>query len=195
MLKNIFPGRSRGLTVGLFGGSFNMPHAGHALVADQAIQKLSLDRLLWLVSPGNPLKSHHNLAPLVERIEFSKALVKNNRIIVTGLEQVLSTIYSFDTLVYLKTRYPEINFVWVMGADSMATFHKWRFWKKIVCLVPILIVNRPYSTYKALNSPMAQTFARYRVLQEGLRTLPFLSPPAWGFVFGSLSYLSSSELR
>ena len=115
-----------GMRVGLFGGSFNPPHEGHAHVAETAKRRLNLDRVIWLVSPQNPLKSRSETADLAERVAQAKALARGPGMIVSDLESRLGSAYTIDTVRALKARFPGVKFVWIMGADSLASFHRWR---------------------------------------------------------------------
>lgn len=189
------PHAERGMVVGLFGGSFNPPHRGHALVAEIALRRLGLDRLWWMVTPGNPLKSRNELASLSERIALSEALTHDPRIQVTAFEQSLSTSYTADTLAYVKARNPHVHFIWIMGADSLGTFHKWQQWQEIACTFPIAVIDRPGSTLTYLSAKMAKTFAFARVDEDDARVLWKKPAPAWTFIHGRRSALSSTELR
>lgn len=183
------------MVVGLFGGSFNPPHPGHALVAEIALRRLGLDRLWWIVTPGNPLKSRNELAPLAERIALSEALTSDPRIQVTAFEQSLATSFTADTLAYVKARNPHVHFIWIMGADSLGTFHKWQKWQEIACTFPIAVIDRPGSTLTYLSAKMAKTFAFARVDEDDARVLWKRRAPAWTFIHGRRSALSSTELR
>jgi len=189
------PHAERGMVVGLFGGSFNPPHPGHALVAEIALRRLGLDRLWWIVTPGNPLKSRNELAPLAERIALSEALTSDPRIQVTAFEQSLATSFTADTLAYVKARNPHVHFIWIMGADSLGTFHKWQKWQEIACTFPIAVIDRPGSTLTYLSAKMAKTFAFARVDEDDARVLWKRRAPAWTFIHGRRSALSSTELR
>lgn len=184
-----------GLTIGLFGGSFNPPHAGHALVAEIALRRLRLDQLWWIVTPGNPLKKASELAPLAERIERSEKLIHDPRVKVTAFEAAHRIRYTADTLDLVKRRNPGVDFVWIMGADSLATFHRWQRWREIVATFPIAVVDRPGSTLAFLSSVMAKTYARARVDEDGAPRLARMGAPAWTFVHGPRSSLSSTALR
>ena len=124
------PHAERGMQVGLFGGSFNPPHAGHALVAEIALRRLDLDQLWWMVTPGNPLKSVRELAPLGERIRLSERIAGDPRVKVTAFEASHNVRYTADTLALVKARNPGVDFVWVMGADNLRAFHQWQRWRR-----------------------------------------------------------------
>ncbi len=184
-----------GMRVGLFGGSFNPPHRGHLLVAETALRRLGLDRLWWMVTPGNPLKDHGVLAPLGERLALSEDLAGDPRIDVTAFEAAAAIRFTADTVRLVAARRPGVDFVWVMGADSLATFHRWQDWQLIAAAMPIAVVDRPGSTLSLLSSPMARRFQRWRMPERSARALPGARPPAWVFLHGPRSALSSTALR
>ena len=185
----------KGMAVGLFGGSFNPPHAGHALVAEIALRKLRLDQLWWMVTPGNPLKSTRELAPLAERIRLSEKLAEDPRIKVTAFEAAANVRYTADTLALVKARNPGVNFVWIMGADSLASFHRWERWRAIAMTFPIAVIDRPGATLSFLSSVMAKTFAYAREDETDSEVLASRRAPAWTFLHGPRSQLSSTALR
>ncbi|TCN31936.1 nicotinate-nucleotide adenylyltransferase [Sinorhizobium americanum] len=184
-----------GMAVGLFGGSFNPPHDGHVLVAETALRKLGLDQLWWMVTPGNPLKDRNNLAPLAERIAMSEKIARNPRIKVTGFEQALGQSYTARTLEFVRERNRGVRFVWVMGADNLRSFHRWQDWRRIVGTFPIAVIDRPGSTLAYLSSRMARTFSRARIDEDDAPTLASRPAPAWTFIHGPRSSLSSTALR
>ncbi|MEI2299163.1 nicotinate-nucleotide adenylyltransferase [Ensifer sp. MJa1] len=184
-----------GMVVGLFGGSFNPPHEGHVLVADTAIQRLGLDQLWWMVTPGNPLKDHNNLAPLADRIAMSEEIARNPRIKVTAFEQALGQSYTARTLERVQARNRGIRFVWIMGADNLRGFHRWQNWQKIARTFPIAVIDRPGSTLAYLSSRMAKTFDYARIDEDDARRLAFHPAPAWTFIHGPRSSMSSTALR
>ena len=153
------PGTEPGMRIGLYGGSFNPPHAGHLHVSRIALRALDLDRLWWLVTPGNPLKSHAELQGLDQRIAAARGLARIPAIEVLSIEADIGVSRSLDTLAWLKRRLPLVHFVWVMGADNLAGFHRWHGWRQIAATVPICVVDRPGFTLPALASPAARAFA------------------------------------
>lgn len=189
------PHCEKGNVIGLFGGSFNPPHEGHVLVAKTALQRIGLNQLWWMVTPGNPLKKHLNQLPLKERMQQSAALIDDPRIKITGFEQAINSRNSVTTISHILTRNTGVNFVWIMGADSLASFHHWFRWRDIVNMIPIVIVDRPSAQMSALSSPMAQTFKYYRINERNISILPFMKPPAWGYIHERLSDASSTRLR
>lgn len=188
------PFAPRGARIGLYGGTFNPPHAGHLHVANAALRGLGLTRLWWMISPGNPLKS---LAPppVETRAALARALVRNPRLIVTGVEAEIGARFTIETLVFLKRHRPDVRFVYVMGADSFATLQRWRDWRAIMALVPIVVVDRPGASLAALTSVAARRFAGARVGSGQQRRLAMLPSPAWVFLQGRRSSLSSTQLR
>ena len=189
------PHAEAGQRIGLLGGSFNPPHAGHLQISKIALSRLQLDRLWWLVSPGNPLKSKEGLPPFAERMAACRDVVDDNRIVVTGFEADLGTTYTAATLGYLCRRHPQVDFVWVMGADCLADFHQWRHWRGIFKTLPIAVIDRPGWHLAASASIAARTFAASRRPTERSAGLATASAPAWTLLTGPLSPLSSTALR
>ncbi|MBD3847139.1 nicotinate-nucleotide adenylyltransferase [Bosea sp. SSUT16] len=184
-----------GLRIGLFGGTFNPAHDGHRMASVTALQRLQLDRIWWLVTPGNPLKNNSNLPSLAERIRFGRKLADHARIHVTGIEARLRTRYTADTLRALKRRCPGVRFVWIMGSDNLASFHRWNEWRAIARMMPIAVVDRPGSTHSAIASPAANWMSRWRIPESEGAALARIHPPAWVFLHGRRSDLSSTKLR
>jgi nicotinate-nucleotide adenylyltransferase len=185
----------RGMKVGLYGGSFNPAHDGHAHVAETAKRRLGLDRVIWLVSPQNPLKARHETADLAHRIAGAKALARSPGMIVTEIESRLGSAYTVDTIRSLKARFPGVHFVWIMGADSLASFHRWKGWTQIMREAPVAVVSRPWISLKSRFSPAASRFARYRRPSQSAIRLPGSQTPAWVFLFGRFNFQSSTALR
>lgn len=183
------------MRIGLFGGSFNPPHEAHRLVALTALKRLGLDAVWWLVTPGNPLKSGGGLAPLAERMTAARRLARHPAIHVTGIEAALGTRFTFDTIAALRARCPGVHFVWIMGADNLGQFHLWQNWRGIAGALPIAVVDRPGAGLRAVAGVAAQTLARYRLSESDGLLLPFARPPAWIFLHGLKSPLSSTAIR
>jgi len=184
-----------GMRVGLLGGSFNPAHEGHAHVARTALARLGLDRVIWLVSPQNPLKSAHGTASLGERMAGARRLASGPRMIVSDLEARLGSRYTIDVVRTLRARYPGVRFVWLMGADNLAAFHLWRGWQEIARLVPICVVARPGWTLAARLSPMAKRFGSARRPASEARRLAQMQPPAWIYLTAPLNFASSTAIR
>ena len=183
------------MAVGLFGGSFNPPHAGHALVAEIALRRLALNQLWWIVTPGNPLKAKGELAPLAERVRLSEQFAGDPRIKVTAFEAHHHVRYTADTLALVKARNPGVDFVWIMGADNLRDFHRWQRWRQIATTFPIAVIDRPGSTHSFLSSVVAKTFDYARVDEDDAPRLARMRAPAWTFIHGPRSSLSSTALR
>ena len=183
------------MRVGLFGGTFNPPHAGHMLVAEIALRRLKLDRLWLLVTPGNPLKNTNGLPPLDQRMAAAQKLVRDPRIVVTGLEADIGTRFTYDTVAWLTRRAPSLHFVWVMGADNLKQFSRWQRWDDIAALAPIAAIDRPGSSLASLNAKAAQRFAHRRLREHDAAALASSQPPAFVFLHDRRIDLSSTELR
>ncbi len=183
-----------GLRVGLLGGSFDPPHAGHLHISKWALRKFHLDRVWWLVSPGNPLKSR-GPASIERRMAACRELVQHPRIIVTDLERNLNTRYTAKTLQRLFELYGGVNFVWLMGADNLADFHRWDRWDWIMENVPIGVMARPGEQIAAGLSPAARRYARYRLSPRRAAALPLKEAPCWTLLTGKSLDISSTEIR
>ena len=183
------------MRIGLFGGTFDPPHRAHLGAALLALKRLKLDRIWWMVTPGNPLKDTRGLAPLEKRIAAARALAHHPRIDVTGFEAVIKTRYTYDTIRWLKARCPGVRFVWIMGADNLRSFHRWQRWRDIASMLPIVVVDRLGPSLYAAASPAGASLMRFRIRSENAASLPGRRPPAWAFLHGLKSPLSSTALR
>ena len=186
---------SKGMTVGLYGGSFNPTHEGHAHVAETACKRLGLDRVLWLVSPQNPLKSPDQTADLSARVADVRDWARGRRMIVSDLERRIGTRYTIDTVRWLKARFPGVHFVWIMGADSLASFHRWRGWADLAREVPIAVISRPGVALRSRLSPLARRFASHRRPAREGRVLAKRPIPAWIYLPAPFHAVSSTALR
>ena len=183
------------MRIGLLGGSFNPPHAAHRLISLIAMKRLGLDRVWWLVTPGNPLKDNSALPGSMARKALAQSVAAHPRIDVTLIEDAIGTRFTFDTLHWLKTRHPGVHFVWLMGADNLAGFHRWARWKEIATMMPIAVFDRPGSTLAAARSPAALALSAYRAPEYRAKTLALQRKPSWIFFHGRRSNLSSTQLR
>ncbi|MFC7399178.1 nicotinate-nucleotide adenylyltransferase [Chelatococcus sp. GCM10030263] len=191
----VLPRHGAGLAIGLFGGSFNPAHAGHRLASLIAMRQLGLDRVWWIVTPGNPLKNNTGLPSLATRMAQARAVARHPRIDVTGFEAEIGTRYSYDTVAYLKRRCPDTRFVWIMGADNLRSFHRWQQWRRLANLTPFAVIDRPGSTWTASRAPAAIALAGARLRDGEALGLARRTPPAWIFLYGPRSPLSSTALR
>jgi len=182
-----------GMTVGLFGGSFDPAHPGHAHVAETARERLGLDRVIWLVSPQNPLKPRS--APLAARMASARSQAHGPSMIVSDIEQRIGAAYTIDTLRTLQARFPGVRFVWIMGADNLASFHLWRGWTEILERLPVAVIARPGSQLGSRFAPAARRFAHARRPARMARRLARLEAPAWTLIEAPLRPHSSSALR
>lgn len=189
------PPAAPGLRIGLYGGSFNPAHLGHRHVSLVALKRLALDRVWWMITPGNPLKDRSALAPLDRRVAIAEAVADHPRIAITDFETRIGARYTRQSLDYLRARHPDIRFVWIMGADSLAAFHRWRDFRAIAAMMPIAIIDRPGFTLTATSARGAQAMGRWRIDESDAGLLADLEPPAWVFLHGPRSTLSSTALR
>ena len=189
-----FPKTSSGMRVGLLGGSFDPPHAGHVHITHQALQRFGLDRVWWLVSPGNPLKAK-GPAPLDRRMAACREIMQHPKVEVTDIEARMETRFTADTLEKLLSVYPDVNFVWLMGADNLVGFHKWDRWEWIFENVPIGVTARPGEHFKAEASLAAQKYSKARLATNLAKKLPSQKPPVWCLLEGPTVNISSSEIR
>ncbi len=189
------PAWAPGQRIGLFGGSFNPPHEGHRLASLTALRRIGLDHVWWIVTPGNPLKRHDGLPDLDTRIAAARCLAHHPRIAVTGIEAGIGTRYTVDTVRFLKRRCPGVRFVWIMGADNLLQLPRWRRWRDLVDLVPVVAVDRPGSTMRALHGRAASVLGRGRLREVDAGLLPDRSPPAFVYLHGPRSFVSSTALR
>jgi nicotinate-nucleotide adenylyltransferase len=183
------------MRIGLLGGSFNPPHAAHRAISLFAIKRLKLDRVWWLLTPGNPLKNHDGLHALSERAEAARTTADDPRIDISCLEAVIGVRYTVDTIIHLRRRVSGVRFVWIMGADNLAQFHRWKDWRRIASEVPIAVIDRPPQSFRALAAPAAQALARYRLPENQATRLTDQRPPAWVFLTGMKLKMSSTGLR
>jgi nicotinate-nucleotide adenylyltransferase len=181
--------------IGLLGGSFNPAHEAHLLISQIALKRLQLDRVWWLVTPGNPLKSKSSLAPLDTRLSTARALTSDPRIVITDFEKDLASPFTAATLAFLKRRHPGVDFVWLMGADCLIAFHRWRNWRTIFATLPIAVIDRPGCHLPAIASPAASGFRAHQRPEACAVALPTRRLPAWTFLTGPLSTQSSTVLR
>jgi len=186
---------TNGMRIGLLGGSFNPPHLAHREISRFALKRLQLDRVWWLVTPGNPLKENGALHALGERMKAARAVAQDPRIEVSCLESVIRTRYTIDTINTLRRRASGLRFVWIMGADNLAQFHRWQDWRRIAAQVPIAVIDRPPQSFRALAAPAAQALSRYRLPENEAAHLADQHPPAWVFLTGLKLNLSSTGLR
>lgn len=181
--------------IGILGGTFNPAHDGHRHISVMALQRLRLQKVWWMVTPGNPLKDNDGLPSLDERAAYAEQLAGHPAITVSGLEAGIQTRFTYDTLKVLTQRFPATRFVWLMGADNLVQFHHWQGWREIAQLMPIAVIDRPGSSLATRSSVAAQALAQFRVKEEDAGVLASMKPPAWTFLHGPRSDLSSTAIR
>jgi nicotinate-nucleotide adenylyltransferase len=189
------PPAEPGMRIGLFGGSFNPAHEGHRLVAIQCLKRLALDRIWVLVSPGNPLKDHSELATLADRVASTERVMDHPQVAVTGFEAAQGFRYTYQTLDYLVAAEPGVRFVWIMGADSLMTFDRWERWEEIARIMPMAIYARPGATFRATRSKAAVALEDSRLPEDRAEVLADAEPPAWVYLRGVMSAQSSTAIR
>ena len=189
------PLASQGQRIGLFGGSFNPAHEAHREASLFALRRLGLDRVWWLVTPGNPLKDNEALPSLARRIEQARDVAQSPFIDVTGIEATLGTRFAFDTVTRLRACYPSVRFVFLMGADILAEFHRWKRWRELSTLVPLAVIDRAGWTSRALASPAALALSHSRLPESAATTIALRQPPAWLFLHGLKLAQSSTAIR
>lgn len=189
-----FPAASPGQVIGLLGGSFDPPHAGHAHITREALKRFGLDQVWWLVSPGNPLKKQ-GPAPMARRLAAARLVMDHPRVRITDLEARIGTRYTAATLERLQALYPGVRFVWLMGADGLADFHLWDRWQWIMRHVPVGVLARPGQRISARTSVAAARFERFRLKARSSTMLGQQMAPAWCFVNIPMNTLSSSAIR
>lgn len=189
-----FPIARPGMRIGLLGGSFDPAHDGHVHISHVARRRFGLDRVWWLVSPGNPLKPH-GPAPMSERIATARGLVTDPGIVVTDIEARLGTRMTADTIRALVRRYPGVHFVWLMGSDNLCQFHHWDRWREIAAMVPIGVLARPGTRVPARHSVAARVLREWRLPQDRAQDLGRQVPPAWVLINLPMTRQSSSAIR
>ena len=188
------PFATKGQVIGLLGGSFDPAHEGHAHITREALKRFGLDRVWWLLSPGNPLKER-GPAPMQVRIERALSVIDDPRVEITDIEAQLGTRYTAETLSALRQTYPGVRFVWLMGADNLAQFHLWQDWQQIMQTVPVGVLARPGQRISARMSRAARLYAPYRIAGRNSQLLAHAAAPAWCFVNVPMVDVSSTALR
>lgn len=183
-------------TIGLLGGSFNPAHAGHVHLSQEAIRRLKLDAVWWLVSPQNPLKAKKDLAPYDQRLAYAQQITAPlQQIHVSDFEAKHGLQYSIDTIAALQKNYPQLRFVWLMGADNLMNFHQWRQWQTFFERLPIAVFDRAPFSHRALHSKAALRYRQWRVASRHAARLAHYGPRHWVYCFMPRHPLSATALR
>lgn len=193
-MRKGFPIARKGMCIGLLGGSFDPAHDGHVHITREAMRRLGLDQVWWLVTPANPLKSK-GPAPLERRLDQARKIVDHPRVKITDLEMHLGSRFTAQTLKRLRALYPGVHFVWLMGADNLMQFDRWDHWRDIFSMVPIGVLARPGAGMAVYRARAARVYARARIPAAQARRLPYAKLPAWCFMHIPLSPLSSTDIR
>ncbi len=193
-MRQGFPVASRGMVVGLLGGSFDPAHEGHVHITCEALKRMGLDQVWWLVTPGNPLKARQP-APLADRLDRARRVMQHPRVKITALEARLGTRATIDTVTRLQALYPGVTFVWLMGADNLAQFHRWRDWRGIARTMPIAVIARPGYDDAVVASPAMAWLRRYRAPPARLRGRHKWSAPALVILYFDPDERSATALR
>ena len=183
------------MVIGLLGGSFDPAHGGHVHITREALKRMGLDRVWWLVSPGNPLKPRAGMAPLAARMLSARKQARRAPIVPTAIEQQLGTRYTVDTLAKLVRRYPKRRFVWLMGADNLAQLHRWKDWRRIARTMPIAVIARPGYDAQAMTSPAMAWLRRYIVPAASIRKRGQWSAPALVLLRFDPDHRSATAIR
>jgi nicotinate-nucleotide adenylyltransferase len=182
-------------TTGLLGGSFNPAHGGHRDISLFTIDALALDELWWLVSPGNPLKPKKDMAPLAARLASTQQMTKRSPIRATAIEREFGTRYTVDTLRKLVQRYPKRRFIWIMGADNVTNFTRWRQWREIARLMPIAVIARPGYDGSAVAGPAMAWLRRFVRRSDQRKQWTLWSTPALVFLRFRPDHRSATAIR
>ncbi|MGF1544646.1 MAG: nicotinate-nucleotide adenylyltransferase [Parvularculaceae bacterium] len=189
------PPRHDASRIGLLGGSFNPAHDGHRDVSVCALDALRLDAVWWLVSPGNPLKDPGEYAPYEERLATARRVANHRRIVASDFERRKGLQYTVDTLRMVTDLWPQARFVWLMGADSLRDFHRWRDWREIASLAPIAVFNRPGHEEAPVGAEAAIELAAFKVDSAEASSILEKEPPAWAFIGRTANPTSSTDIR
>lgn len=194
VLSRVTPPARPGQVIGLLGGSFDPPHAGHVHLTREALKRFDLDRVWWLVSPGNPLKSR-GPAPMQMRLEAARDIMDHPDVAISDFELHAGTRFTAQTLAALKAAHPGVRFVWLMGADNLAQFDHWQDWRWIMENVPIGVLARPGQRISARMSKAAKIYQDYRLPGRMSRALGAGEAPRWCFINMPMREISSTRLR
>lgn len=171
------------LRIGLLGGSFNPAHEGHLHISLEALKQLKLDQIWWLVSPQNPLKSRFGMSPYNVRFKSAEKMARREkRIIVSDFEEQHRLRFTYNTLAALRKHYPGTKFVWIMGADNLAGFHKWQRWRSIINIMPIAVFDRIPFSHTSLRSKAAIAMNKLRLPGRDISIIAE-KPGRWAYMY------------
>jgi nicotinate-nucleotide adenylyltransferase len=183
------------LRIGLLGGSFNPAHKGHLHISEEALKLFNLDEVWWLVSPQNPLKSAEGMESFESRLKKASNAALNSKIFVTDVEKTLGTQYTVDTLNALTDIFPNMKFIWLMGADNLKQMPLWKNWQEIFSIVPIAVFDRKDYSDQENTGEIAKILSSSKVAEKDVAMILEKELPAWVFVHSNLCNISSTFIR
>lgn len=183
------------MTIGILGGSFNPAHRGHRHISLEAMRRLGLDAVWWMVSPQNPLKSSDGMAPFAQRLASASREAGHPRIVPTDIEVRLNSRYTAETLALLQARFPRTRFVWMMGADNLQQIHRWQDWHSIFERWPVAVFDRPGYLLRSMAAPAAKRFRRQQISSRTAMKAIKGKTPVWFFGHIRLDSASATVIR
>ncbi len=146
----------KNMKIGILGGTFDPPHAGHLHISKIAQKKLGLNKLIWIITKKNPFKKKPYLSTSL-RIKLSKEIIKKDKkFFVKYLDDKIRSKNTYDLLNYIKRKNRKAKLYFLVGSDNLINLHKWNNWKKIPQLAKIVVLSRPGYSTKALRSIAAR---------------------------------------
>ncbi|MBX7147152.1 MAG: nicotinate (nicotinamide) nucleotide adenylyltransferase [Alphaproteobacteria bacterium] len=183
------------MKIGLLGGSFNPPHEGHYQISLQALKRLGLHQLWWIINPQNPLKSNQHMISFQKRLILARKMINHPKIKILDLEYKNKIFYTIDTLRFLKKRYTHHSFVWLIGADNLIQINEWKNWQQLFSMIPIIVFDRPLYSLKASASKAASRYAKFRIPERKVKKI-FNEPlPIWAYLHNPLNNISATFIR
>tara|TARA_B100000886_G_scaffold300341_1_gene229320 strand:+ start:2852 stop:3412 length:561 start_codon:yes stop_codon:yes gene_type:complete len=178
--------------IGILGGTFDPPHSGHFYISRNGLIKLGLDEIWWIVTKQNPFKD--TSTSIEDRYKLTLQLLKSNKIKLIKIP-INETFYTINSINYLKKKFPNYGFLWMMGIDNVVKFHLWKQWKKIFSCIPIAIFDRPFYSLLLYKSKALSFYRGKRIKIKEAKLLKLLPPPRWVFLTGFNHSVSSTKLR
>ncbi len=182
--------------IGLLGGSFNPAHAGHLHISLEALHRLDLDEVWWILSPSSPLKDPTSYISYEERYEMARIVIgENKRILISDYEKRHNLRYSYQTITRILREFRKDKFIWLMGADNLYNFHKWRKWRWIMENIAVVILDRSPYSHNAMQAKTAISYNGFYISERYIGKLWDNIPPCWSFIHCKRNSLSSTEIR
>ena len=183
---------NKNLYIGILGGSFDPPHEGHVNISKAALTKMKLNEIWWIVTSRNPFKLKSSL--FSKRYKETREYVSDKNIKIIKLDEKKSA-FTIDTVLYLKKKYPNYNFIWLMGSDNLIELHKWKSWKEIFYNIPIAIFDRPLYSFTLTKFKSLVYFRKEKVSKSLIKKFKNFEPPVWIFIDGLANFQSSTKIR